>query len=165
MLIIKKLNTTLLLLTIAFLMFLSCSSKAPHEKVNSEAVEVDSATEFYEQPETKTVYDYRSFQGIYDHESTTRGFAAILTITESGDDLAFTLSVSQGTCKGKAEGKIIMVSHEQNFHVGFYEPDQCPLQFSLLLSEAKIDVKEVNLCKLHDSNCSFEGTYIKRKIN
>jgi hypothetical protein len=101
--------------------------------------------------------------GIYDHESTTRGFSAILTITESGNDLSFTLSVSQGNCKGEAEGKIIMVSHEENYHIGFFELEQCPLQFSLMLQGDKIDVKEINLCRLHEANCVFEGTYAKRK--
>jgi hypothetical protein len=146
-----------------WLLLAACTGKAPKENTTNEAIEIDSATEFYEQPEDKTVYDYRSFQGIYDHESTTRGFSAVLTLTESGNDLSFTLSVSQGSCTGEAEGKISMVSHEENYHVGFFELDECPLQFSLMIQESKIDVKEVNLCRLHENNCSFEGTYAKRK--
>lgn len=144
------------------LLLAGCTGKAPLEK-NNEAIEIDSAEAFYEQPEDRTVYDYRNFRGIYDHESTTRGFSAVLTINESGNDLSFTLSVSQGSCKGEAEGKIFMVSHEENYHVGFFEQNQCPLQFSLMLQEDKIDIKEVNLCRLHESGCSFEGTYAKRK--
>lgn len=145
------------------LLLAACTGKAPDDSKNTEVVEIDSANDFYKQPEDKTVYDYKTFEGIYDHESTTRGFTAILTITESGNDLAFTLSVSQGTCKGEAQGKILMVGHEENYHVGFFEQDQCPMQFSLMLQEDKIDVKEVNLCRLHESNCAFEGTYAKRK--
>lgn len=150
-------------LSVLFLLSLAaCTGKAPQENTNPEAIEVDSASEFYEQPEDQTPYNYRTFQGIYDHESTTQGFAAVLTLTESGNDLSFTLSVSQGNCKGEAKGKITMVSHEENSHIGFFELDQCPLQFSLMLQEDKVDVKEVNLCRLHESNCSFEGTYAKR---
>lgn len=151
-------------LSFIFLLLLSgCIGKAPQEDKRSEAIEIDSASDFYQQPADTTVYDYRTFQGIYDHESTTQGFSAVLTITENGNDLSFTLSVSQGTCKGVAEGKILMVSHEENYHVGFFELEQCPLQFSLLLQEDKVEVKEINLCRLHESNCAFEGTYAKRK--
>lgn len=141
----------------------ACTGKPPRETSDAGAVEIDSASEFYAQSDDDTVYDYRSFQGIYDHESTTGGFAAVLTITEAGNDLSFSLSVSQNSCKGEVEGKIVMVSHEENFHVGFFEQDQCPMQFSLMLQEDKIDVKEVNLCRLRESNCTFEGTYAKRK--
>lgn len=146
-----------------YLLLVACTGKVTQENVNNEAVEIDSANDFYEQPDDKTIYDYATFQGIYDHESSTRGFSAVLVITESGDDLSFTLSVSQGNCKGEAEGKILIVSHEQNYHVGFYEVDECPLQFSLLLGEAKIDIKEVTFCRLHESGCSFEGSYVKRE--
>ena len=141
-----------------------CTTKPPQEDSQKEAVEIDSAKEFYaDEAEDKTIYDYRSFQGIYDHESTTRSFSAILTIEESGNDLSFTLSTSQGNCKGEALGKITIVSHEENYHVGFFELDECPMQFSLMLKEDKIDVKEINFCRLHESNCAFEGTYVKRK--
>lgn len=163
-LIIRILRANRMMRSFLFCVVLAaCAGKPSPENENREAIEVDSATEFYEQADDKTVYDYNSFRGIYDHESTTAGFAAVLAITESGNDLSFTLSVSQGTCKGEAEGKILMVSHEENYHVGFFELDQCPLQFSLMLHEDKIDVKEVNLCRLHDSSCAFEGTYVKRK--
>lgn len=149
---------------IGFALLICCSGKPSPEATENEAVEIDSAKEFYaEEAEDKTVYDYRSFQGIYDHESTTRSFSAILTIEESGNDLSFTLSVSQGSCKGEALGKITIVSHEENYHAGFFELDECPMQFSLMLKEEKIDVKEINLCRLHESNCAFEGTYVKRK--
>lgn len=139
-----------------------CTGKAPQENKNLQVIEVDS-TDFYEQPEDKTVYTYKIFEGIYDHESTTRGFSAVLTLAESGNDLSFTLSVAQGNCKDEVEGKIKLVSHEENYHIGFFQLDECPLQFSLMLQDVKIDVKEVSLCRLHESGCSFEGTYAKRK--
>lgn len=146
-------------------MLIACSGKPPQEKAESQSVEVDSAREFYTDPEEETVYNYRQFAGIYDHESNTRGFSAVLNVTESGNDLSFTLSVAQGSCKGEADGKIIMVSHEENYYTGFYEQTKCPLQFTLMLRENKVDVKEINLCQLHESSCAFEGTYIRRKIN
>lgn len=142
-------------------LLISCTGKTPQENI-VQTIETDSA-DFYQQAEDKAEYDYRAFRGIYDHESTTKGFSAVLTLTESGNDLSFTLSVSQGNCKGEAVGKIFIVSHEENYYVGFFELDECPLQFSLLLRDTKIDVKEVNVCKLHPAQCSFEGTYTKRK--
>lgn len=153
------------LLFIFGLLLIGCSGKAPQEQTENQAVEIDSASEFYDNPEEDVVYNYKQFAGIYDHESNTRGFTAILSLTESGNDLSFTISVSQGSCKGEAEGKIIMVSHEESYYIGFYEPTNCPLQFMLLLQENKIDVKEINLCQLHESSCAFEGTYLKRKTD
>jgi hypothetical protein len=60
-----------------YLLVAGCAGKAPKENTSNEAIEIDSANDFYKQPEDKTVYDYKTFEGIYDHESTTRGFAAI----------------------------------------------------------------------------------------
>ncbi len=145
------------------MLLVSCTGKLSQENKNTETVEIDSAEEFYEQAEDKTVYDYQAFKGIYDHESSTQGFSAVLVISESGNDLSFTLSVSQGSCKGEAEGKVTLVSHEENYHIGFFELNECPLQFSLMIKEDKIDVKEINLCRLHESGCTFEGSYAKRK--
>lgn len=143
----------------------ACSGKKSQEQTENQSIEVDSAQDFYSNPEQQEVYNYKRFAGIYDHESNTKGFAAVLNVTESGNDLSFTISVSQGSCKGEAEGKIIMVDHDENFYVGFFEPTTCPLQFTLMLQENKIDVKEINLCRLHESGCAFEGNYIKRKMN
>lgn len=162
MLVLNMLRKNILWLTFTGVsLLISCTGKTPQENTTL-AVEIDSS-DFYQQPTDKTVYDYKTFRGIYDHESTTSGFSAVLTITESGNDLSFTLSVSQGNCKGDVAGKLFIVSHEENYHVGFYELDECPLQFSLMLHDNKIDVKEVNLCRLHPAQCSFEGTYAKRK--
>lgn len=164
MLIIKKLYSSFPVYAVfASVLFFACSEKKNSKKPDDSAVELDSAEDFYEQADDNTVYDYHRFAGIYDHESTTKGFSAILVITENGNDLAFTLSVAQAGCKGEAKGNILMISHEPTYYVGFYEADECPLQFTLMLSENKIDVKEVNLCRLHESNCAFEGGYVKRK--
>lgn len=151
------------LLFISGLLLAACSGKAPQESLDNQSVEIDSAREFYDTPEEKVVYTYTQFAGIYDHESNTQGFSAVLNVTESGNDLSFTLSVSQGSCKGEVEGKIIMLSHEENYYTGFYEQTKCPLQFMLTLRDNKIDIKEINLCQLHESSCTFEGVYSKRK--
>lgn len=164
MLIIRKLKIVLIFVAIGIsVVFNGCVDKKTQSKTTVDVVEIDSAKEFYEQPEATVTYDYQRFAGIYDHESTARGFAAVLVITESGNDLSFTLSVAQGTCKGEVSGNMLMVSHEQHYYVGFFEANECPLQFTLQLTEDKIDVKEVNLCQLRDSNCSFEGNYQKRE--
>lgn len=146
------------------LLGVACTGKTSHDTADNQSVEVDSAREYYKNTEEEVVYNYRTFAGIYDHESNTKGFTAVLNITESGNDLSFTISVSQGACKGEAEGKITMVSHDENGHSGFYELSDCPLQFMLLSKENKIDVKEISLCQLHESGCAFEGTYVKRKL-
>lgn len=157
-------NLTRVSLFILFwLLLVACTGKAPQADKPTEFIETDSAREFYTQPDDKPVYDYTSFQGIYEHESTTSGFAAVLTLTESGNDLAFTLSVAQGNCTGEISGKIVLVSHHDYYHVGFFERAECPLQFSLMVQETKIVVEEVSLCRLHESGCSFEGTYVKQK--
>lgn len=165
MLIIKKLPGFFIIYVVLFATLSEgCSERKTQNETDGAAVEIDSANDFYEQPDDKTVYDYHRFAGIYDHESSTKGFSAILTVTESGNDLAFTISVAQGSCKGEAKGNMLMISHDKTYYVGFYEVDECPLQFTLMLNEDKIDVKEVNLCRLHEANCAFEGTYAKRKI-
>lgn len=164
MLIIKKLNSISIICVVFFAgAIVSCGEKKTQEKSGGSAVEIDSARDFYEQPDDKTVYDYQRFAGIYDHESTTKGFTAVLVIIENGNDLSFELSVSQAGCKGEAKGNIVMISHEKISYVGFFEADECPLQFTLMLTENKIDIKEVNLCRMHEANCAFEGAYIKRK--
>lgn len=164
MLKINRLNS-LFTIALIFLIGLTtgCVKKNKNEKSAGSAVEIDSMKDFYEQPDDKTVYDYQRFAGIYDHESTTKGFTAVLVITENGNDLSFELSVAQAGCKGEAKGNMVMVSHEKTYYVGFYEVDECPLQFTLMLTENKIDIKEVNLCRMHEANCAFEGAYIKRK--
>ncbi len=164
MLKIRTINSILIILPILLTgLVAGCGEKKKDEKSAGSAVEIDSTKDFYEQPDNKTVYDYQRFAGIYDHESTTKGFTAVLVITENGNDLSFELSVAQAGCKGEAKGNMVMVSHEKTYYVGFYEVDECPLQFTLMLTETKIDIKEVNLCRMHEANCAFEGAYIKRK--
>lgn len=142
-----------------------CKEKEKQKIADNQGIEIDSATEFYEQAGDENSYDYARFKGIYDHESRTSGFSAVLAIRENGNDLSFTISVAQGNCKGEAEGAVFMMSHEANYYVGFYQLDNCQLQFTFMLQENKIDVKEINICRLHEGSCTFEGSYAKRKTD
>ncbi len=140
-----------------------CKEKSQEKNTDYQAVAIDSTAEFYEHEGDEKSYDYARFRGIYDHESRTGGFSAVLAVTENGNDLSFTISVAQGNCKGEAEGAIFMMSHEANYYVGFYQLENCRLQFTFMLQENKIDVKEINMCSLHEGSCTFEGSYAKRK--
>jgi hypothetical protein len=145
-------------------LFLSCQQKQSAEvltKPDTVAIEV-TPEDAFGKPENN--YDYTQLFGVYDHESTTKGFSAVLSLRQNGNDLYFTSSVVQGGCKGETEGVILMLDQNQNYYSGFYESEDCRLQFTFILAEKKVDVKEVSLCKFLESGCSFEGTYLKRSI-
>lgn len=143
-----------------FLLLSGCQQKQPEIPV-LEANDTTSAKGTYSSPE-KPIH-YREVIGVYDHESTTKGFTAVLSLRENGNDLYFYVSVAQGNCKGEAEGVVIMVEQTENYFSGFYESDDCPLQFTFSPGEKKVDIKAVTFCKPLEKNCSFEGTYVKRK--
>ena len=83
MLIIKKLPGFFIIYVVLFATLSEgCSERKTQNETDGAAAEIDSAHDFYEQPDDKTVYDYHRFAGIYDHESSTKGFSAILTVTE-----------------------------------------------------------------------------------
>lgn len=140
---------------------IGCQQKQSETK----ATQTDTTTaevkpqDAYEAPKE---YDYREFFGAYDHESTTNGFYATLSILQNGNDLYFNVSVVQGGCKGETEGVVLMVEHTQDYYTGFYESEDCKLQFTFNRLEKKIDIKEISLCRLLQGNCSFEGVYLKR---
>ena len=147
----------------AFLIFLSCQQKQSQEttgSVDSAAVDV-TPEDAYE--ETNEDYDYKEFFGTYDHESNTKGFTAMLVIRQNGNDVYFSASVSQGSCKGEMEGVVMMAEHTEMEYLGFYESEDCRLQFTLNRLEKKVDIKEISLCHLLEQGCSFEGLYGKRK--
>lgn len=149
-------------LLLIVLLLHACKEKEKPENADNQSIEIDSAEDYFQSEDEKN-YDYARFRGIYDHESRTGGFSAVLAVNENGNDLSFTISVAQGNCKGEAEGAIFMMSHETNYYVGFYQLENCQLQFTFLLQEDKIDVKEINICRLHEGSCTFEGSYAKRK--
>lgn len=144
-----------------FLLLLGCQQKSQQSETETNSTAVEGTEEdMFTHPEQP--YDYSSLYGTYDHESTTKGFGAVLTIRQNGNDLYFYVSVSQGTCKGETEGNVMMFEHTENYHTGFHQSENCMLQFMFIQTEEKIDIKEVNLCTAHGANCSFEGGYIKR---
>lgn len=145
-----------------FIVLLGCKSKQKNEsqpEQDSTTNEVSPA-DAYEK--TDTNYDYREFFGTYDHESTTTGFSAVLSLKQNGRDLYFTLSVLQGDCKKEMEGVVMVLSTDEQFPTGFYQSDSCRLQFTFAKADTKVDVKEITFCGLDGSACSFEGTYKKR---
>lgn len=142
-----------------FLITLFSCKPQPKEEPLQQA---DSATqEIIHQTETQ--FDYTPIYGVYDHESTTEGFGAVVSIRQEGFNLYFTLSVSQGSCKSETEGVVTMVEHTKNYYTGFYNFDKCPLQFTFYPTQQKVDVKEVSLCTVHSGGCNYEGVYLKRK--
>lgn len=116
----------------------------------------------YEKPASN--YDYAELFGVYDHESTTKGFSAVLSLRQNGNDLYFSASVAQASCTGETEGVVLMLEQNQNYFSGFYESDDCRLQFTFIPAEKKVDIKEVSICRLLEGGCSFEGTYLKRNV-
>ena len=147
----------------ALLLLFGCQQKQPKEN----SVEVDTSSvettpgDAYE--DTTQNYSYKEFLGTYDHESNTKGFTAMLVITQNGNDVYFSASVSQGSCKGELEGVVMMAEHSAMDYLGFYESEECRLQFTLNRLEKKVDIKEISLCHLLEQGCSFEGVYAKRK--
>ena len=148
---------------VIILLSIGCQSKPKQDNTDSQidtVSEVQTTEDVY--AKTETNYDLRPLYGIYDHESTTKGFSAVLTLTQYGNDLYFTVSVSQGECKGESEGVVPILDYNENYYTGFYNSEDCKMQFSFLLTEKKVDIKEVTICSHHGNDCSFEGTYLKR---
>ena len=142
------------------LVFLGCQSKQNEHAEQRNIAEQPKKD--LTQPQKQ--YDYTPLYGIYDHESTTNSFGAVLSIQQNGLDLYFSISVVQGNCKAETEGVIVMAEHTENFYIGFADIENCPLQFTFSPKENKIDIKEVTLCTIHGSTCSFEGVYEKRGV-
>ncbi len=145
-----------------FIVLLGCERKQQHEsrlETDSTANEV-TPEDAYEK--TDNDYDYREFYGIYNHESTTTGFSAVLSLKEIGRDLYFTLSVVQGDCKKETEGVVMIVAESKKSPTGFYQAGNCRLQLTFTEANTKVDIKEITFCGLDGSACSVEGTYLKR---
>jgi len=147
------------------ILLLGCQQKQSKET----SVEIDTTSieatpqDAYEKPNNN--YNYAEFFGTYDHESNTKGFTAMLVLRQNGNDVYFNASVAQGDCKGEMEGVIMMADRTETEYTGFYESDDCRLQFIFNRIEKKIDVKEISICHLLEQSCSFEGVYLKRINN
>jgi hypothetical protein len=142
------------------IILLGCQTKIREQSQPEQAVEVDS-TDNYKGVDFQ--YDYTNLYGVYDHQSTTSNFKAVVSLRENGLDLYGTLSVVQGSCKAETESVIVMAEQTEDWFIGFADIENCVMQFTLYLKEPKIDIKEVMLCTIHGPTCSFEGIYVKRK--
>lgn len=108
-------------------------------------------------------WDYQMLYGVYLHESNSKGFTAILEILPEGNDLTFALSISKQSCSGQANGTVGMAIHSENEYAGFYDGENCRMQFFFNLIENSIRIYEVGICGQHEAGCSFEGTFRKKK--
>jgi hypothetical protein len=149
-------------LILFLLVLISCGKKPQPEiltkSVDTTAVEVTPEDAF---EKTDSLFSYQEFYGIYDHESNTNGFGAVLSLRENGNNLYFTLSVAQGNCKKEVEGVVLILPSQDQFPAGFYQSDDCKLQFTFMKAETKVDVKEINFCGFE--GCSYDGMYSKRR--
>lgn len=147
-----------------FIIILSgCQTKVKEQPQSVQAVEVDSTQSSNDYNGKEIQYDYTNIYGVYDHQSTTSSFKAVVSLSESGLDLYGTISVVQGSCKAETESVIVMAERSEDWLIGFADIENCLLQFTLYLKEPKIDIKEVMMCTIHGATCSFEGIYVKRK--
>ncbi|MBX2963608.1 MAG: hypothetical protein KF687_13940 [Cyclobacteriaceae bacterium] len=156
----KSIVTLLLLLFIV-----GCSSKSVNEDHSASDDAYDSVmtgeVRYYENIDS---WDYSDLYGVYLHEGTIKGFSAYLEILPEGNDLSFSLTLKQNSCTGQAEGSIGMAIHGETEYGGFYNNAECRIEFIFNLVENAIRIQEVGACRLHETGCSFNGVYHKRKV-
>lgn len=111
----------------------------------------------------ETTWSLQPVYGHYENESNSTGFFAQLDLEPEGNDLAFSLSVRQSGCDGKANGTIGMIVFSENEYAGFFDNDDCRLEFIFNLKENSVRIQEVGFCRLRASGCNFAGTYRKRQ--
>jgi hypothetical protein len=149
-----------LLIVIVFALS-GCGNKTTHQQETGSYATDSIGTE---EILTEQVWDYQAIYGHYTLESAAAGFSASLTIQPQGRDLLFTLVSRKGeTCKGEAGNTVAMVNHNDRYHTGYAIDETCKLEFIFRHTENKIDVRELQLCTLHNPLCGFDGTYVKTK--
>jgi hypothetical protein len=149
---------------VLIIILMSCGQKQSSEAITtSDTTSNEVVPEDAFEKEDQLQIDYKRFFGVYDHESSTTGFSAVLALRQNGNDMYFNISVAQGSCKGETEGVVVIIEQTEAYLSGFYEADNCRLQFTFQRTENKVDVKEITLCQLLGGGCSYEGTYVKRK--
>lgn len=157
-----KLAVTFFILLLA----IGCSNKAAEESVQTnDTNQQDSVSENQKNTayEITDSWDYSKLYGVYLHEGNMKGFTAYLEILPEGNDLSFSLTLTQNSCTGKAEGSIGMAIHTETEYGGFYDNADCRMEFVFNLGEHTIRIQEVGPCRLHEMSCSFNGTYFKKK--
>lgn len=152
---------------IPILTFAGCTKKASDEPLQSnDADEYADTTLSMDEHiihEETDRWDYRQLYGQYLHESNMKGFTAYLEILPAGNDLTFSLSLTQNSCTGQAEGSIGMAIHDEKEYGGFYDNADCRMEFIFNLQENTIRIQEVGACRLHEMGCSFNGVYYKKR--
>lgn len=157
-----------LIVALFFILLLAgCSSKSTEENYSANHTddETDSTLTHLENNayEKHDNWDYSKLYGVYLHESNMKGFTAYLEILPEGNDLSFSLTLTQNSCTGQAEGTIGMAIHAETEYGGFYDNADCRMEFVFNLGENTIRIQEVGPCRLHEMGCSFNGTYYKKK--
>jgi len=156
------------LLLLPILAYTGCTNKkASDEPVQTDEVveqtDTISSMDEYIIHEDNDGWDYRQLYGQYLHESNMKGFTAYLEILPAGNDLTFSLTLTQNSCTGQAEGSIGMAIHDETEYGGFYDNADCRMEFVFNLLEYTIRIQEVGPCRLHEMGCSFNGVYYKKK--
>ncbi|MCU0396533.1 MAG: hypothetical protein MUC73_00385 [Cyclobacteriaceae bacterium] len=145
----------------ALLLLVACQSKPSETQseldIQSEPDSVIQDNEFELPP--KTDWNYEILYGHYEHESNTRGFNSFVEIRPEGNDVWFDLSVNNQSCTGQASGFIGIALRTDNEYAGFYENNDCRLEFYFNIIEKTIRIEEVGFCKLHETGCGFAGVY------
>lgn len=147
------------------LLLIGCTPSAKQESsTQDEPTEVDAGENPFGESLSRD-WDYQPLYGTYLHESNTKGFSGILQIEPEGNDLSFSLSVRQTGCSGTAEGLIGMAVFTDHEYAGFVDQTNCRMEFIFNRLNQTVRIQEIGLCTLHESGCSFNGTYIKQPSN
>jgi len=157
-----------LLITI-LLLLLGCQSKKTDDVQENtiESAEAATDTMTYEPVEEfslpeKTDWDYQQLYGHYNHESNSPGFSAWIEIRPEGNDVSFTLSITQNACSGQADGIIGIAVFTENEYSGFYDNADCRMEITFSPQQKTIRIQEVGMCSLRERGCSFDGVYIRK---
>jgi hypothetical protein len=143
------------------LLLIGCAPSAKQESpTHDEPTEVDASENPFGELLSRD-WDYQPLYGTYLHDSNTKGFSGLLEIEPEGNDLFFSLAIQQSSCTGSAEGLISMAIFSENEYAGFFDHANCRMEFLFNLKHHTIRIQEIGLCTLHESGCSFNGTYTK----
>ena len=143
-------------------LLLACRPKPQEESAVETEPPVDT-TAVEGETEQQREWDYTALFGVYQHESSTKGFNASLELTPQGDDIQFGLTLSQADCQSTLTGTVGILDHGELEYIGFYDNEKCRLQFAFVLQQKRVRIQEVTLCTIHPAGCSFEGAYVKVK--
>ena len=111
------------IVALLILLLTSCSSKPTEESYSANEVNDQSDTALtdpeYAPYELLDTWDYSNLYGFYLHGGNMKGFTAYIEILPEGNDLSFSLTLTQNSCTGQAEGSIGMAIHTETEYGGF----------------------------------------------